>query len=89
MTGGRNPEQDVIDAIDALVDAQLAQEASGYDHNINQPTCPHPGCGWEWHGLPIAGCPGSTHEGPVYLDPGVPLPANPTNFYELPPDPVS
>lgn len=42
---------DIIDAIDALVDEQLEQERSGYDHNINQAQCPH--CGREWHGLPI------------------------------------
>lgn len=42
---------DIIDAIDALVDEQLEQERSGYDHNINQTECPH--CGREWHGLPI------------------------------------
>ncbi|SHU54488.1 hypothetical protein [Mycobacteroides abscessus] len=42
---------DIIDAIDALVDEQLEQERSGYDHNINQVNCPH--CGRDWHGLPI------------------------------------
>jgi len=42
---------DIIDAIDALVDEQLAQESSGYDHNINQPKCWH--CGRDWHGMPI------------------------------------
>lgn len=44
-------ERDIIDDIDALVDAQLEQEASGYDHNINQARCPH--CGDDWHGLKI------------------------------------
>ncbi|KXF56160.1 hypothetical protein AXA44_02700 [Rhodococcus sp. SC4] len=44
-------ERNIIDEIDALVDAQLEQEASGYDHNINQADCPH--CGDDWHGLPI------------------------------------
>lgn len=83
----RNPEQDVLDEIDRLVDAQLAQEPSGYDHNINQPRCPHPGCPREWHGLPVDGCPGSAAEGPVYRDPGVPMPANPANLYDLPDDP--
>lgn len=45
-----NPEQAVLDDIDALVDWQLQQEASGYDHNINQPQCR---CGEDWHALPI------------------------------------
>lgn len=42
---------DIIDRIDELVDGQLQQEASGYDHNINQDKCPH--CGRAWHGLPL------------------------------------
>ncbi|QRY51801.1 hypothetical protein [Mycolicibacterium septicum] len=42
---------DIIDRIDSLVDEQLQQEASGYDHNINQDKCPH--CSLDWHGLPI------------------------------------
>lgn len=62
----RNPEADVLDAIDALerdeiddlVDAQLRQVRSGYDHNINQDRCPH--CGGSWHGLRRGGCPGAT-----------------------------
>ncbi|GAA4809534.1 hypothetical protein [Tomitella cavernea] len=37
--------------IDALVDAQLAQEPSGYDHNLGQPECPH--CGDDFHGLAV------------------------------------
>lgn len=41
----------VIDEIDRLVDAQLKQEASGYDHNINQPECWH--CGRPEHHLKI------------------------------------
>ncbi|WP_301119912.1 hypothetical protein [Mycolicibacterium fortuitum] len=45
-----NPEASVIADIDALVDEQLQQEASGYDHNINQDTCEL--CGGDWHGLP-------------------------------------
>ncbi|ANA85308.1 hypothetical protein SEA_PHLOP_2 [Gordonia phage Phlop] len=60
-----NPETAVLDAIDALVDEQLAQEASGYDYNINQPWCPHPGCPAEWHGLPTLRCPGSAVAGPM------------------------
>lgn len=54
----RNPEADVVDAIAALVDEQLEQESSGYDHNINQDTCPR--CGDGWHGLATNGCPGAT-----------------------------
>ncbi|MEN6546901.1 MAG: hypothetical protein ABFE07_12765 [Armatimonadia bacterium] len=42
---------DIVDRIDELVDQQLQQEPSGYDHNINQDKCWH--CGREWHGLPI------------------------------------
>lgn len=42
---------DIIDRIDELVEHQLQQERSGYDHNINQDKCWH--CGREWHGLPI------------------------------------
>lgn len=41
---------DIVDDIDALVDWQLEQESSGYDHNINQERCR---CGRDWHGLPI------------------------------------
>ncbi|WP_182357759.1 hypothetical protein [Tomitella gaofuii] len=37
--------------IDALVDAQLAQEPSGYDNNLGQPECPH--CGDDFHGLAV------------------------------------
>lgn len=69
-TEPRNPEQDVIDEIDALVNDQLRHEASGYDHNINQERCHL--CGRPWHGLTgvggtdeyghargAAGCPGA------------------------------
>jgi hypothetical protein len=45
------PESAVLDAIDALVDEQLQQESSGYDHNINQDRCAH--CGEGWHGLAV------------------------------------
>lgn len=37
--------------IQALVDDQLTQEPSGYDHNINQPKCHY--CGGDFHGLAI------------------------------------
>ncbi|QDB74585.1 hypothetical protein KNU54_gp02 [Gordonia phage VanDeWege] len=60
-----NPETAVLDAIDELVDEQLEQEASGWDHNINQPHCPHAGCQARWHGLPHARCPGSAVQGPL------------------------
>lgn len=57
--------QRVIDDIDALVEEQLRQERSGYDHNLNQPHCR---CGSpEWHGLPNGKCPGSDAEGPIGL----------------------
>ncbi|OZC62758.1 hypothetical protein CH276_14150 [Rhodococcus sp. 06-470-2] len=42
---------DIIDDIDALVDWQMEQESSGYDHNINQAECRI--CGGQWHGLAI------------------------------------
>lgn len=42
---------DIVDRIDELVDDQLQQEASGWDHNINQDKCWH--CGRAWHGLPV------------------------------------
>ncbi|NDK91745.1 hypothetical protein GYA93_19520 [Gordonia desulfuricans] len=41
----------MLDDIDRLVDEQLAQESSGYDHNVNQPRCWH--CGRDWHGMPL------------------------------------
>lgn len=44
-------DRDIVDDIDALVDEQLQQERSGYDHNVNQELCPH--CGRHWHGLPL------------------------------------
>lgn len=46
-----NNEQRVLDEIDALVDAQLQQEPSGYDHNLNQDKCEW--CGEDWHALAI------------------------------------
>lgn len=44
---------DIVDEIDALVDAQLAQTWSGYDRNVNQDRCPQPYCREPWHGLAI------------------------------------
>jgi hypothetical protein len=55
--------QSVIDEIDALVDEQLRQEASGYDNNLGVVECL---CGLDWHGLPEWGCPGTDAEGPVW-----------------------
>lgn len=41
----------IVDDIDALVDAQLAQEPTGYDYSIGQARCPH--CQRHWHGMPL------------------------------------
>jgi hypothetical protein len=57
--------QSVIDEIDALVDEQLRQEASGYDNNLGVVECL---CGLDWHGLPEWGCPGTDAEGPVQIN---------------------
>jgi hypothetical protein len=46
-------DRDIVDDIDRLVDEQIRQEASGYDHNINQAKCPQPYCDADWHGLPV------------------------------------
>ncbi len=54
----RNPEQDVLDAIDELVDEQLA---AGPTDDYNRPygeKCPQ--CGGSWHGLRRGDCPGAT-----------------------------
>ncbi|OAT69339.1 hypothetical protein AWB85_21490 [Mycobacteroides immunogenum] len=54
-----NPESAVISEIEALVDAQLAQEPSSRTHTeLRQTYC---ACGRSWHGLPTEHCPG-THE---------------------------
>ncbi|MFD3594371.1 hypothetical protein ACFWU5_16730 [Nocardia sp. NPDC058640] len=47
--------RDIVDAIDELVDWQMSQhgQRSGYDHNVNQATCPHAWCDADWHGLAI------------------------------------
>lgn len=57
-------DNDVIDRIDALVDEQLEQypNRTGYDFNAGIEHCR---CGFEWHGLPSGGCPGSAVEGPI------------------------
>lgn len=47
-------DHDIIDAIDALVEEQMAggEPIGGYDYNDpNYPQCPH--CGDDWHGLKI------------------------------------
>lgn len=49
-----NPEDGVIDAIDALVDAQMA---GGEPYSEVDDICPH--CGGSWHGLAYADCPGA------------------------------
>lgn len=56
--GTRNPEQDVIDRIDALVDEQMAGGESGHRPQ-RYPQCP--GCHAAWHGLPTGTCKGSHH----------------------------
>lgn len=83
----RNPEADVVDAIAALVDDQLEQERSGYDHNINQDTCPK--CGGPWHGLVRGSCPGATgirgsdpEPGPVSPLAQITLPSEPWQWQQ-------
>lgn len=54
----RNPEQDVLDAIDQLVDEQMAP---GPRDDYSKPyteRCPK--CGGSWHGLQRGTCPGAT-----------------------------
>lgn len=61
-----NPEQSVIDSIDALIDEQLdgGEPIGGYDYDDpDYPECWR--CEYEWHGLPLLGCPGSGVEGPA------------------------
>lgn len=61
-----NPEQSVIDSIDALIDEQLdaGEPIGGYDYgDPDYPRCHR--CHRHWHGLPTEyGCPGSGVEGP-------------------------
>ncbi|MFI6866354.1 hypothetical protein [Nocardia sp. NPDC050406] len=50
------PDRHIVDAIDRLVDEQLAdgEPCGGYDYgDPGFPMCPNPWCGEEWHGLPI------------------------------------
>ncbi|NNH71635.1 hypothetical protein HLB23_17480 [Nocardia uniformis] len=49
-------DRSLIDAIDQLVDEQLAEgePCGGYDYgDPTFPRCPNPWCGEDWHGLPI------------------------------------
>lgn len=55
------PEQRVLDDIEELVNEELTQTRSGYDHNISQEHCPV--CGRNWHGLPGDGKFGVVAEG--------------------------
>ncbi|WP_167677921.1 hypothetical protein [Rhodococcus sp. B10] len=55
-----NPEQDVLDDIDRLVDEQMAGGEPVFGGRA--PVCR---CGRSWHGLPQTGCPGSASEGPL------------------------
>ncbi|WP_037182556.1 hypothetical protein [Rhodococcoides fascians] len=60
-----NPEQSVIDQIDALIDEQLdaGEPIGGYDYDDpDYPECPR--CTRQWHGLPEGNCIGSGIEGP-------------------------
>lgn len=69
-----NPEQTILNAIDALiyedidamVDAQLNARPTVYQSDYNQTydECPHPDCGWGFHGLPEEHCVGSATYGP-------------------------
>lgn len=59
-----NPEQPVLDAVDALVDEQLTSPNGG-----TYPKCPH--CYRDWHGLPSGRCLGARVEGPM---PAPPMP---------------
>lgn len=54
-TAPRNPEQDVIDEIDRLVDEQMA---TGAPPEQAPDLCPR--CGSSWHGLRRGRCPGAT-----------------------------
>lgn len=49
-------DRSIVDAIDRLVDEQLAEgePCGGYDYGDPAfPRCPNPWCGEDWHGLPI------------------------------------
>ncbi|WP_280465633.1 hypothetical protein [Nocardia brasiliensis] len=46
-------DRELVDEIDQLVDWQMQKERSGYDHNVNQRTCPHDWCNEDFHTLPI------------------------------------
>ena len=60
-----NPEQRVLDDIDALIAEQLAAGEPGDDWGDEEgPECPHHGCDESWHGLPYGPCLGSATQGP-------------------------
>ncbi|OZD65134.1 hypothetical protein CH263_13400 [Rhodococcus sp. 06-1059B-a] len=60
-----NPEQSVIDSIDALIDEQLDAGEPYGGHDFGDPDYPRcHRCHNQWHGLPEYGCPGSGTEGP-------------------------
>ena len=62
----RNPEADVLDAIDELVDEQIAAGPQGeYYWTSDAIYEPCRWCGNEFHGLPKYRCPGSTAQGPL------------------------
>lgn len=58
-------EQGVMDAIDALIDEQLAEGEPFAGYDFGDPGFPRCRCGDMWHGLPTHGCPGSDSEGPM------------------------
>jgi hypothetical protein len=60
-----NAEQPVLDAIDVLVNEQLAdgETETGLDDDPAYPVCRW--CDWHWHGLKRGSCPGMLTEGPV------------------------
>ncbi len=59
-----NSEQGVMDAIDALIDDQLAEGEPQTGYAWGDPRFPRCRCGDTWHGLPTRACPGSDVEGP-------------------------
>lgn len=60
-----NPEQNVLDDIDALISEQLETgEPDTWFAEEDDEDCPHIGCEEYWHGLPVGSCPGSASEGP-------------------------
>lgn len=60
-----NSEQGVLDAIDALIDDQLAEGEPETGFAFGDPGFPRCRCGKTWHGLATRACPGSDVEGPL------------------------